>query len=64
MGMHVYCLEADDRLVFVEANLKRERILGVVHAQFLGKTIEEAFPNLAGTEIVKRHRRAAASRPD
>jgi len=59
MGIHMYTLGADGRLVFAGANPAADRILGVDHSQFAGKTIEEAFPPLAGTEVPDRYRRAA-----
>ena len=61
IGVHVYQLEPGDRLVFVGANPAADRILGVDNRQFIGKTIEEAFPPLAATEIPGRYRRAAAA---
>ncbi|MBP1679656.1 MAG: Cyclic di-GMP phosphodiesterase Gmr [Bacteroidetes bacterium] len=51
MGMHMYQLEGDGTLVFAGANPAADRILGVGHAQFFGRPIEEAFPPLAETEI-------------
>lgn len=59
MGMHFYTLDAADRLIFTGANPTADRLLGVSHAQFIGKTIEEAFPPLAHTEIPARYREAA-----
>jgi PAS domain S-box-containing protein len=56
MGMHMYELKEGDRLVFVDANPAADRILGVSNAQFIGKTIEEAFPALSDTEILDRYR--------
>ena len=60
MGMYLYQLERDGRLVFIGANRAADRILGVDNSQFIGKTIEEAFPPLAETEIPYRYLRAAA----
>jgi PAS domain S-box-containing protein len=60
VGVHMYRLEADGDLVFVGANPAADRILGLDHTRFLGKTIEEAFPPLAGTEVPERYRRVAA----
>ncbi len=59
MGMHFYSLEEDTRLVFYGANAAADRILGVDHRQFVGKTIEEAFPNLASIEVPARYRTLA-----
>jgi len=61
MGMHMYQLEPDDRLVFVGANPAADQILGVDHNQFVGKTIEEAFPALVDTEVPERYRLAAST---
>ena len=60
-GMHFYELKPDRGLVFVGANPGADRILGISHDRFIGKTIEEAFPGLAGTEIPERYREAAES---
>lgn len=59
MGMHLYELQSDDRLVFMGANPAADRILGVDHAALIGKTIEEAFPPLIRTEVPDRYRAAA-----
>ncbi len=58
MGMHLYKLESDGRLVFIGANPSADKILGVDNKQFIGKTIEEAFPLLVDTEIPERYRNA------
>jgi len=60
VGIHLYDLYPDGRLVFTGANPAADRILGVDNAQFIGKTIEEAFPQLAETEVPDRYRHAAA----
>jgi two-component system, cell cycle sensor histidine kinase and response regulator CckA len=59
MGIHSYLLEADGRLVLTGANPAADRILGISHRELVGKTIEEAFPPLAGSEIPERYREAA-----
>lgn len=59
MGMHMYRLEPDGRLIFTGANPSADALLGVDNSQFIGKTIEEAFPPLAETEIPERYRLAA-----
>jgi len=59
MGIHLYELKENDRLVFSGANSASDRFLGVDHMQFIGKTIEEAFPGLIDTEIPERYRDAA-----
>ena len=55
MGMHMYKLEADGRLVFTGSNPSADSILGIDNLQFVGKTIEEAFPPLQETEIPDRY---------
>ncbi len=60
LGMHLYRLEADDRLIFTGSNPAADQILGVDNQQFVGKTLEEAFPPMAGTEVPDRYRRAAS----
>jgi PAS domain S-box-containing protein len=60
MGVHMYELKADGRLVFIGANPAADELLGVDNSQFIGKTIEEAFPSLVGSEVPERYRRAAA----
>lgn len=59
LGMHIYELRPDASLVFVGANPAADSILGVENSQFVGKTIEEAFPGLVGTEVPQRYREVA-----
>jgi PAS domain S-box-containing protein len=59
IGMHFYALHDDDTLVFTGANPAADAILGVDHHQFVGKTIEDAFPILTGTEIPAQYRQVA-----
>jgi PAS domain S-box-containing protein len=61
MGVLMYRLTDDNRLIFSGANPAADRILGVNCQHYLGKTLEEAFPPLANTEIPDRYRAAAAS---
>ena len=56
IGMHLYRLEADGRLVFIGANPAADKILGVDNRIFIGKNIEEAFPPLKDTEVPRRYR--------
>ena len=60
VGLHRYRLHGDGQLVFAGANPAADTILGVDHRPFVGQTIEEAFPSLAGTEIPNAYRRAAS----
>ncbi|HBX68769.1 MAG TPA: hypothetical protein DEH25_05145, partial [Chloroflexi bacterium] len=61
MGMHMYELEADGRLIFLDANPAADAILGVDNQQFIGKTIEDAFPALTQTEVPEKYRLAASA---
>ena len=58
-GAHLYELKADGRLVFTWANRSADQILGVDNSQFIGKTIEEAFPALYGTTVPDAYWRVA-----
>jgi PAS domain S-box-containing protein len=60
MGMHMYRLEPGDRLVFTGANPAADTILGVDNSMFVGKTIEEAFPPLADTEVPEAYRKVCS----
>jgi PAS domain S-box-containing protein len=61
MGMHMYRLEPDDRLVFIGANPTADSILGVDNNQFIGMPIEKAFPSSIETEIPRKYREVALS---
>jgi two-component system cell cycle sensor histidine kinase/response regulator CckA len=60
VGMHMYQLEPDGRLVFTGANPAADQILGVDNSQYVGMTIEQAFPALAETEAPEKYRLAAS----
>jgi len=60
MGMHMYQLEQDGRLIFIGANPAANKILGIDNDQFIGQTIEEAFPALIETEVPESYRLAAS----
>jgi len=59
MGVHMYEMQSEDRLVFLGANPAADILLGVDNSIFIGKTIEEAFPPLAQTEVPHRYMEAA-----
>ena len=59
VGVHLYELQKDNRLVFIGANREADRLLGLDNRQFIGKTIEEAFPSLAATEVPECYRMVA-----
>ncbi|MDD4978312.1 MAG: diguanylate cyclase [Gallionella sp.] len=60
-GAHLYELMPDQRLIFVGANNAAANILGIDHHQFVGKTIEEAFPPLIDSQIPDAYRRVAST---
>jgi two-component system cell cycle sensor histidine kinase/response regulator CckA len=57
MGVHLYRLEPLDRLVLTGSNPACDRILGIPVGPLVGRTMEEAFPALAGTEVASVYRR-------
>jgi two-component system cell cycle sensor histidine kinase/response regulator CckA len=57
MGIHLYRLEPPDRLVFEGANPAGDRILGFPVNPLAGRTMQEAFPGLAGTEVPDHYHR-------
>ena len=59
MGIHLYTLLPDGKLVFSGANPAADAILGVDNNQFIGKSIDEAFPPLKKTEIPEKYKMAA-----
>lgn len=59
MGIHLYRLGEDDRLVFIGANPAADRLLGVDNSRFVGMICEEAFPPLCNTDIPEQYRRVA-----
>ncbi len=59
IGIHMYHLYEDGRLVFIGANPAADDILTIDNMQFVGQTIEEAFPPLIETDIPDRYRELA-----
>ena len=60
-GALEYELCEADRLVFIGYNQAANRILGTDCRQFIGKTLEEAFPPLAHTPIPEAYRKVATT---
>lgn len=58
-GIHQYRLEHNGDITFLGANSAADRMLGVDHSRLVGKSINEAFPGLAGTSIPDHYRRIA-----
>ena len=50
IGMFLFKLEPDDRLILKEANKAADNILGIECKKLTEKTIEEAFPSLINTK--------------
>ncbi|HEX9777000.1 MAG TPA: PAS domain S-box protein [Geopsychrobacteraceae bacterium] len=61
MGIHLYRLDDDDRLLFCGANPAADAMLGRDHHDLIGKTLEEVFPSLANTDIPQRYRQICAT---
>jgi signal transduction histidine kinase len=59
MGIHMYELTDAGELIFIGSNPAAQRILGVDHAPFVGKRIEEAFPFLASTDVPSHYKAVA-----
>ncbi|MEK6958918.1 MAG: PAS domain S-box protein [archaeon] len=56
-GMHMYKIMPNGDLIFVGANPSADRILGVDNKQFVGKTIEQAFPALKSTPVPEAYKK-------
>jgi PAS domain S-box-containing protein len=61
LGIHRYRLEKDGRLIFEGSNPAADRMLGVDNNQFIGMSIEKAFPGLVETEVPDRYRQACSN---
>ena len=59
VGVRIWDLEKDGRLIFAGANKAADEILGVDHRLLVGKTIEESFPASARTVIPERYKKIA-----
>lgn len=59
MAMYLYQLSEDDRLVLVGSNPAADRETGIRHETLYGKTVEEAFPKLAGTSVPAMYKEVA-----
>ena len=56
MGLHMYSLDEQGRLIFAGANPAADNILRIDHKKLIGLTLEEAFPGAVSTEIPNRYR--------
>lgn len=59
LGIMVYRMEGEDRLVLIDSNLAANALTGTDITALHGLTLEEAFPPLVDTEIPVRYRAAA-----
>ena len=59
LGMFTYRLEDETRLIFTGANSTADRFLGTECNQFIGLTIQEAFPPLANTSLPEAYCKVA-----
>ncbi|MBN1285166.1 MAG: HAMP domain-containing protein [Anaerolineae bacterium] len=60
IGMHVFHLESDGRLLFDGANPAGSDIIRYAAGDLVGKPIEEAFPALTSTELPARYYEVAS----
>ncbi|MEW6194083.1 MAG: ATP-binding protein [Bacteroidota bacterium] len=58
-GAHLYELNEKEQLIITAANLAADKILGLTHKPLIGKSLEEAFPSMTGTDIPQKYRHAA-----
>ncbi|MFN2378820.1 MAG: PAS domain S-box protein, partial [Bacteroidales bacterium] len=58
-AFYIYHLENDNRLILTATNPAADKIIGISHKSLIGKTIEEAFPNLISTGIPDIYRKIA-----
>lgn len=61
LGLHMYSLADDGRLIFTGCNPAAERMLGARHDPLFGKDLVEAFPDLKGSEVPQRYHDAATA---
>ena len=54
MGIHQWALNEKEQLIFQHGNAAANKMLGFDHDTIIGKTIEEAFPGLEGSELVEQ----------
>ena len=64
IGKYLYQLDEKDELILLQANISADEMLGVSHNSFIGKTIQQAFPGLAETDVPDRYRRIAKGELD
>jgi two-component system cell cycle sensor histidine kinase/response regulator CckA len=60
-GAHLYELRPDGALIFSGANRSADQILHINHQQYIGKPIEEIFPQLTETNVPAAYRLVASA---
>jgi PAS domain S-box-containing protein len=60
VGIHLWELNENDDLILINSNPAADHFTGIKNAELYGKTIEEAFPSMVGTESVERYKIAAS----
>ncbi len=60
MGIHLFRLEEDGRLVFTGANPAADKLMHMDNSRLLGLPLEQAFPGLTSTEAPERFRKVCA----
>ncbi len=58
-AIHLYRLDNFDNLILIDANPAADTMLGIPHAPLIGKSINEAFPNLEPTGIPEMYKKVA-----
>ncbi|NMB54673.1 MAG: PAS domain S-box protein [Leptolinea sp.] len=59
LGIHMFSLEEDGRLLFTGYNPYAEKMVPIDHRSMLGKTIEEVIPDLATNGLADKFREVA-----
>ena len=59
VGIHIYRLDDDDHLVFVEGNPAADRIMEMDSRPLVGMRIEKAFPGFVHAGIIEAYRQVA-----
>ncbi len=58
-AFYIYQLQNDDRIILMHANAAADEKLGIKHAGLIGMRLEDAFPNLVGTDAPEIYRSIA-----
>lgn len=59
-GMYFLEIDSDRNLILKGANEAADRISGIDHQSMIGKPVEEAFPNIAGTTVAELYKDIAS----